>query len=67
VPRKRTYRQITRGLRFRLTAVYALFFVVLLGLVAAVFQARLANVLDVQERNLVDQQWAALKGGYLRI
>ena len=67
MPRKRTYRQITRGLRFRLTAVYALFFVFLLAGVAAVFQARLASVLDVQERNLVDQQWAALKGGYLRI
>ena len=64
--RKRNYRQITRGLRFRLTAGYALFFVVVLGLVAAVFQARLSSVLDVQAHNLVNQQWAAMKG-YLRI
>ena len=64
--RKRTYRQITRGLRFRLTAVYALFFVCLLALVAAVLQARLSSVLDDQARNLVNQRWAAMKG-YLRI
>jgi len=66
VSRKRNYRQITRGLRFRLTAGYALFFVVVLGLVAAVFQARLTSVLDDQAKNLVNQQWAAMKG-YLRI
>jgi len=66
VPRKRTYRQITRGLRFRLTAGYALFFAVVLGLVAAGFQVRLSSVLDDQAHNLVNQQWAAMKG-YLRI
>jgi hypothetical protein len=59
-------RQITRGLRFRLTAGYVLFFAVLLGGVATVFQARLRSVLDDQARNLVNQHWAAMKG-YLRI
>jgi hypothetical protein len=57
---------ITRRLRFRLTAGYVLFFAVLLGGVAAVFQARLRSVLDDQVRNLVNQQWATMKG-YLRI
>ena len=55
-------RQITRGLRFRLTAGYALFFFFLLGGVAAMFQARLSRVLDDQAHNLVNQQWAAMKG-----
>ena len=34
MPRKHNYRRITRGLRFRLTFSYALFFAVLLGGVA---------------------------------
>jgi heavy metal sensor kinase len=64
--RKRNYRRILRGLRFRLTAGYFLIFIALLGGVAALFQARLTSVLDDQAKNLVNQQWAALKG-YLRL
>jgi heavy metal sensor kinase len=67
VYRKLNYQRITRGLRFRLTAGYFLFFIVLLGGVAALFQARLSSVLDDQAHNLVNQEWAAMKGGYLRI
>jgi heavy metal sensor kinase len=66
VSRKRNYRRFLRGLRFRLTAGYFLFFIVLLGGVAALFQARLTKVLDDQAENLVNQEWAAMKG-YLRI
>ncbi len=64
--RKRNLRRILRGLRFRLTAGYFLFFIVLLGGVAALFQARLTKILDDQADNSVNQQWAAMKG-YLRI
>ena len=38
--RKRRPRRVTRGLRFRLTASYALFFAILLIGVAALFRAR---------------------------
>jgi heavy metal sensor kinase len=53
-------------LRFRLTAGYALFFAVLLFAVTAVFHERLASTLDDQAKNVVEQEWAAMKG-YLRI
>lgn len=57
----------TRGLRFRLTASYALFFAVLLIAVAAVFRASLVSALDTHVHEVLNQEWAALKGGYLRI
>jgi heavy metal sensor kinase len=66
VPRKRDLRRLARGLRFRLTASYALFFAVLLIAVAGLFRARLASELDTQIRDDLNQQWAAVKG-YLRI
>ncbi len=59
-------RRITRGLRFRLTASYALFFALLLGGVAALLRERLSSLLDSQVRDVLDQEWAAMKG-YLRI
>ncbi|PWU02219.1 MAG: hypothetical protein C5B51_21235 [Terriglobia bacterium] len=64
--RRRNYRRITRGLRFRLTASYALFFAVLLIGVAGLLRARLATMLDNQVHDVLDQEWAAIKG-YLRI
>ncbi len=64
--RKRDFRRITRGLRFRLTATYALFFTVLLVGVAAYFRESLRVGLDTQEHDVLNQEWAALKG-YLRI
>lgn len=63
---KRDYRHITRGLRFRLTASYALFFAVLLIGVAVLFRARLDSLLQRQEQETLNDQWAAMKG-YLRI
>ncbi|HEY1238911.1 MAG TPA: ATP-binding protein [Bryobacteraceae bacterium] len=65
--RKRKQRHVTRGLRFRLMASYALFFAILLIGTAAVFRARLSTVLDNQARDILEQEWAALKGGYIRI
>src|SRR6202171_1041932 len=66
MPRKHNYRRMPRGLRFRLTFSYALFFAVLLAGVAALFRARLASTLDDQAKTVVEQEWAAMKG-YLRI
>lgn len=58
--------RVTRGLRFRLTASYAVFFTVVLIAVAGLFRGRLESSLDAQTRLAVHQQWAAMKG-YLRI
>jgi heavy metal sensor kinase len=66
VARKRDLRRITRGLRFRLTASYLLFFAVLLAGAAWLFRERLAASLDNQVHDLLDQEWAAMKG-YLRV
>jgi heavy metal sensor kinase len=59
-------RSITRGLRFRLTASYALFFAVILIGVAFLLRARLSTLLDNQVHTTLDQEWAAMKG-YLRV
>lgn len=64
--RQRTFRRLSRGLRFRLTAGYALFFAILLIGAAALFRARLASVLDNQAQDVLEEEWAAVKG-YLRI
>jgi heavy metal sensor kinase len=66
VPRNRDLRRLTRGLRFRLTASYALFFAVLLMAVAGLFRQRLKSEFDTQIRDDLNEQWAAMKG-YLRI
>ncbi len=63
---KRDLRRLTRGLRFRLTATYALFFTVLLVGVAGYFRASLVYSLDLQVHEILDKEWAATKG-YLRI
>jgi heavy metal sensor kinase len=67
LPRKRDLRRITRGLRFRLTATYALFFTVLFIGVAAYFRYTLIHTLDNQVHDLLDARWSAIKGAYLRI
>ncbi|HMC59782.1 MAG TPA: hypothetical protein VKJ01_11360, partial [Candidatus Solibacter sp.] len=64
--RKRDFRRITRGLRFRLTASYFLLSAVLLVAVAGLFRARLASELDTQVEDTLNERWAAAKG-YLRI
>jgi heavy metal sensor kinase len=64
--RKRDFRRITRGLRFRLTASYALFFALLLIGVALLFRERLSVTLDSQAQEALNQEFGALRG-YLRI
>lgn len=64
--RFRSARRFSRGLRFRLTASYAVFFAVVLIAVAVLSKGRLESSLDDQTRLTVEQQWAAMKG-YLRI
>ena len=59
-------RHLTRGLRFRLTAGYALLFALLLVGIAALFRERLAYSLDSEAHAILEQEWAAMKG-YLRI
>jgi heavy metal sensor kinase len=59
-------RRLTRGLRFRLTASYALFFAVLLLTVAMLFRQRLERVQTLEVQDTLEQQWAALKG-YMRV
>ncbi len=64
--RQRDLRRLSRGLRFRLTASYALFFAVLLLAVATLFRQRLERVQTLEVQDSLEQEWAALKG-YMRI
>jgi heavy metal sensor kinase len=66
VIRKRDLRRVSRGLRFRLTASYALFFALLLLGVAVLFRQRLQTVQTQEVRDTLDSDWRAMKG-YLRI
>jgi len=66
VSRKRDFRRLFRGLRFRLTISYAVLFTVLLTGVALAFRARLATKLDDQLQEELNADWAAMKG-YMRI
>jgi heavy metal sensor kinase len=65
--RHRDLRRISRGLRFRLTAFYALFFAVLLIGVAALFRQRLESVQTTAVQEMLEEEWKAIKGGYMRI
>ena len=62
----RARRHLTRGLRFRLTIGYALLFALLLVGIASFSRERLAYTLDSEAHDLLDQEWAAMKG-YLRV
>jgi heavy metal sensor kinase len=66
VIRTRDLRRLARGLRFRLTATYAIFFIVPMIGVTALLYNRVATGLDDQAHAVLDQEWAAMKG-YLRI
>ena len=63
---KRPRKHISRGLRFRLTASYALFFTLLLSFLGALVRQNLSTSLDAQARESLEQEWGAVKG-YLRI
>ena len=64
--RRRDLRRISRGLRFRLTASYALFFTVLLIGASFLFGIRLTNTLQKEAHDALTDHWDAMKG-YLRI
>jgi heavy metal sensor kinase len=66
VIRRRDLGRITRGLRFRLTASYALFFAVLLLGVATLFRQRLESVQNLAVQDSLEDKWAAIKG-YMRV
>jgi heavy metal sensor kinase len=66
VIRRRDLRRISRGLRFRLTASYALFFTVLLIGASFLFGIRLNNTLQKEAHDALTDHWDAMKG-YLRI
>ncbi|MDQ6679118.1 MAG: ATP-binding protein [Acidobacteriota bacterium] len=55
-----------RGLRFRLTASYALFFTMLISVSSILFRQFLSSSLDQQVHETLTEEWGALKG-YLRI
>jgi heavy metal sensor kinase len=65
--KKRDIRRLVRGLRFRLTAVYSLFFALLLIAVAAYFRARLSTTLSDGVKDGLNDEWAAVKGGFARV
>jgi heavy metal sensor kinase len=59
-------RRAIRGLRFRLTVTYLLFFSALLVLVGLVFRETLWSVYDSQLHHILEEEWAAVRG-YLRV
>jgi heavy metal sensor kinase len=59
-------KRITRGLRFRLTLSYAVFFTLLLAVAGLIFLKFLQGSLNNSIRDNIDQEWAAMKG-FLRI
>jgi heavy metal sensor kinase len=66
VSRKRDFRRLARGLRFRLAASYALLFTLLLTGIALLFRQNLKNALDTQIQEELTGDWGAMKG-YMRI
>ena len=60
-------RRFSRGLRFRLTASYALIFALLFIGFAALFRERLKITLADQSQEDVNNEWGEMKGGYLEI
>jgi heavy metal sensor kinase len=60
------HERITRGLRFRLTLTYIVFFAVLLTFLGVFFRQTLKSLYDSQLRNILEEEWGAVRG-YLRI
>lgn len=51
-----------RGLRFRLALSYMMFFALLLIMLGVVFRETLAGLQERHEENVLDEEWAAVKG-----
>jgi heavy metal sensor kinase len=60
--RRADVRRVARGLRFQLTASYALFFAVMLVAVTGFFGERLRKTLNDQTQELLNGDWATMKG-----
>ena len=60
------HERITRSLRFRLTLTYLVFFTIFLIFLGVFFRATLRSLHDSQLRNILNEEWAAVRG-YLRI
>ncbi len=60
--RTETRTRITRGLRFRLTLSYALFFTLLLAAVGVIFREFLRSSLEANIRDSISQEWIAMRG-----
>jgi heavy metal sensor kinase len=58
--------RFTRGLRFRLTLSYVLFFTFLLCAMGFYFHHALSSILDSQIREVLEEEWGAVNG-YLRV
>src|ERR1700722_14409850 len=58
--------RVVRGLRFRLTMSYVLFFTVLLIAIGVLFRQALRSEMNGDVQALLEEEWGAAKG-YLRI
>jgi heavy metal sensor kinase len=61
------FRRFSRGLRFWLTASYAILFAVLLTGVSGLLRKQLASTLESQAEDGLAEDWAAVKGSFLRL
>jgi heavy metal sensor kinase len=61
-----TGKYLFRGLRFRFAVSYVFFFTILLSFLGIFFRQALRSILDQQTRDLLTEEWSAVKG-YLRI
>lgn len=60
------FTRLTRGLRFRLTFGYVVFFTALLTFVGIFFRETLRTIYYDEAKSLLEEEWGAVKG-YLRI
>ncbi len=60
--RRTDLRRLARGLRFQLTASYALFFAVVLIGFTGLFRERLRKTLNDQSQEFLNQEWSTMKG-----
>jgi heavy metal sensor kinase len=58
--------RLTRGLRFRITVSYAIFFILIAAGAGAVSRQSLQALLEARSREALSQEWGAIKG-YLHI
>lgn len=62
----KTHTRFTRGLRFRLTITYVLFFTLPLSILGIFFVQTLRSLYEAQMHNILEEEWGGVKG-FLRI